>query len=1229
MLKALRNHNKNLFDLFEEIEQKVVNPTVYIHLAYHIYLENFLKDFSDNKKLYKDPARKKYIDLIKSQEMIALLKRIDAYDATLLEQLRLDANTVKHEYYKNNQYDLSEEVLARLFGYIIELTTKALKHMKYQIKEPLDKTYFYQLQKEASKQVVTEKLIDNMNHVLNNKESEINQLNDKINHYKQEIDALKQPLSYQDILKNLNTKRTAITNQIETNELKLNELSVSFKDANDNNERDKISKEIKEVKALNQSLVEEREALLEKIESTSINIDNDKYQLMINKYKTLKEQSEAQIKALKNALYKLKGDKFRIETLNKSNDYASQAHVKKLLENFKQHINIPSSYKENNPFIIHNVTEGKIHSEYKSFYAVIHNLLIRNQVIKPSTELLSRDFNDDDLVKIYQIQMAYLVLLKHQNLSDEQWAFNIKSDDEHLFMHAFEDLMNWVEKLTTLAARKFKKPKLIFNQDGLEIKFNAIPNDLEIIYINESNNQKQPVLWIEEPIDYFISPNTHEPILKAILKDIFGFNQFRTGQTDIISNYLNGNNTLGILPTGGGKSLTYYISVLLQPQLALIIAPINSLIKDQIRKLTKDFKIDRVANITSDSKDKEKALKQFSSMQSLFTFASPERAQNKTFRKTLSYLSEQKALSTIILDEVHCLSEWGHDFRVSYLMLSHTFNAFLKKPRFLGLTATASVNVVKDLLVELSINNTNNIIESENLKRDNLNFQIVKFPDKETLINKIIELVQTMEKKKKGSAIVFAKTHSESKYGDTLTVWDLQNNIERHNIKKTNVFYGDLKDYQDAFMNNDFHTLIATKAFGMGIDKPDIRLTIHAGIPSAKENFYQEAGRAGRDQLESNCFLFTYDDSAYQERINKALNINTPIKVLKKITDELSFKTDLSTNLFFLTKDLLEPEEEAKETNILLIKLKKSNPVEASSNDKKTERILYILHKLGIVDNWTVKYARGRKSFTVDFNHFFNDFSHIKQCAIDYILNYPFENDQYIERIESFQDFNDFIPLVTEVRTWYHENFIRNTRMQLRNIYEFVHQSDYTQYEIYNSLNYKSMNNSNAIQKDLESYFNIKSLLKGKNQKIDLLFKDQKHFDVVQYIFKQKEKDLNQLKIKLERLLESYSTSKTTLLMSLLHLRRGSFESDRNGKELFEFAVEKMTQQEYQSMLDGLNLFYSDLPTSNKLILLNTLDENNDHYIDTLINEHETCEILNSFIALKIDKQLAKIWKEQ
>ncbi|MFC0525035.1 DNA helicase RecQ [Pontibacillus salicampi] len=324
-----------------------------------------------------------------------------------------------------------------------------------------------------------------------------------------------------------------------------------------------------------------------------------------------------------------------------------------------------------------------------------------------------------------------------------------------------------------------------------------------------------------------------------ILEQYFGFTTFRQGQEKIIENVLNGQHALGIMPTGGGKSLCYQIPGLVLDGTAVIISPLISLMKDQVDSLTSLGIPATYINSSLSWEEQYDRLQQASQGTYQFIYVAPERFDSDGFIRVL----RSTKLSLIAFDEAHCISQWGHDFRPSYRSVVQQIQKIGSLPQIMALTATATKEVTEDIKRLLTIQEEH--VVNTGFARDNLHFRIVKGQEKHDFIQGYIQ------SRSNESGIIYASTRKDV---DRLHQW-----LTREGYKVDKYHAGlseeQRKAAQNSFIQEETTIMVATNAFGMGIDKSNVRYVIHYALPMNIESYYQEAGRAGRDGEPSDCIL--------------------------------------------------------------------------------------------------------------------------------------------------------------------------------------------------------------------------------------------------------------------------------------------------------------------------------------------------------------------------------------
>ena len=832
----------------------------------------------------------------------------------------------------------------------------------------------------------------------------------------------------------------------------------------------------------------------------------------------------------------------------------------------------------------------------------------------------------------FQILIVQLCLNGVLSLNDSEWRIAINNHETNGYEeNAIKDVFLWLKNLCVLAGIEYKEPEVNITQTSqlASFKDNAVKIDFSLyekitplseiytdrIYVRNGWDQGRDFFRLRtaERINYHIEDfandkqleaaelNPRRVALRFMLKNLYGFDSFRPGQERIVMNALRGRTTIGVLPTGSGKSLCYQLAVFLQPCVSFCICPIKSLMIDQNANL-KERGIQHTAYLSSDltGEERDKVQENFARRRYLCIFVSPERFQVEEFRKYLDEMSVRHHVTFgyAVLDEVHCLSEWGHSFRVSYLNLVKTIRRYCKDAVLLGLTATASFNVLKNILIEFEMEDKRDVISIPSFTRPELSFKVVTLEnDKE---KNALEYYKEFNKPAK-SDWDYCKGYNSSKYAELKKIlnryigfyhdilkpngkvtrcgliftvyvngdhgcFDLSRKLAKEYKEDIRSFSGEKpkgfdeeeygqfsiykKQVQDDFKDNRFALLSATKAFGMGIDKPNVRYTIHYGIPNSLESLYQEAGRAGRDKKSAECtVIYAKESMEFDKEVRARLSVNTKPSEIREFTNNktnFAKGADAFRQLALLSNESHDVEFElnyiddiveqyGRPNNVALIRAKRATEDDRTDTLQALQKEIYHLSLVGVVDDWTVDW----KLYAVKVH--FADYSvqSIYDRTEGYIRNY--DPDYRLNKSEYYKNPAEMtiagaVHTVSEIFLhWYADNILYTRRQALINVMEACDR-------------YKE-EGPEAFKDRMEAYFRLDDVSDILGTIAEQPRQVETWFDVLNVERITKKESAQGIIMNLNRFLESFQANVgLNYISGILHLIEHHFD-DPNGKE--------------------------------------------------------------------------------
>lgn len=719
-------------------------------------------------------------------------------------------------------------------------------------------------------------------------------------------------------------------------------------------------------------------------------------------------------------------------------------------------IHIPCDIESDCGFTIYGLKRNLIcKNQNAAIYALIYNFLTRSS--KPNIKDISAHIKESEqslssYIKIYRASILILNLIRNNYVSNTLIELSCEENDKLALTYAVDLINAYAKIFCNIADIKYTQLQIEINQmSHLYVSLAKDEKYKNGIYceVNTSFTTNARELWYCHNIKYNLT-NRHLSYLEKFFHIISPFENFKEGQFEVLKAMLNSDNSsICIMPTGSGKSLIYYLASLLQPLPLFVVAPTEILIKDQIRNLKKFYNIDNVAHLNFLEGTNFRNFEIRNSLNYLTPMTLQNRDLLSSFRGINTgthkiYVStsgeaptqqdeclvkDSSLIYRVVIDEIHCLSNWCHDYRPEYLMLSRFLNKYLSRVKIWGFTATASLTVIEDIQQQLNIK-PSDIFSPISFDKYNLHYKFLCANSKDDMINTLRRIVSKLLKNNE-RAIVFTKSDSDAKQIAIL-------------INQAAVFSSNSLETYQSFVDNKSKILVTSKELGVGIDLPNVSSTIHFGLPLSKYEYVQEIGRAGRANEEATSYVIYLKNSP--DNIPVALlNRDTKIEELTSFLLQRRYVNNDYTLIYkALTNDFLSKEalyEQLLELYKKFPKFGHTSKLFTWDNLENAKRNLYMLYVTGSIYDWHTyshdSSSNGIKIF-IDINHTAtidpNALAEMKKKITNYFI--AMKSDQfYKEKVSQSNTPEEIIKTYTD---WYYNKYLYTQNEQFLDMYDFI-----------------------------------------------------------------------------------------------------------------------------------------------------------------------------------------------
>lgn len=669
------------------------------------------------------------------------------------------------------------------------------------------------------------------------------------------------------------------------------------------------------------------------------------------------------------------------------------------------------------------ILKSNINVYENSIYSIIYGILTRRRIPKRNLFIKKAELDlgiKINIVKVINFELLILMMIKNGYFK-EKVNIKISFADEIYFKVAFNDIQNYVEIITNLTKKSIEKPCFQFSEEGYDLTSGAKKfieySTIDIrAFESEDWNASRPNYNIDIKSD-------DKKLMIYLLEDLFGYKDFQNGQLESIATNLNSiENSITILPTGFGKSLIFYFCALMVPGTTLVVTPTKILMEDQIRNLDNEFGIVNVFGFLSDNLYPEQI-----SFYKLAYCSSFQFVVEESFEKIISYNYNNK-FSNIVIDEIHTLSSWSHDFRAEYLMLLDLVKTNFPSSTLMGFTATATYRVIKEIMGEIGINEERIVTISNKIHNSFVyDFITTKESEKPDKLLKLISHILLNRERINDKIIIFTSDQSNS----LKIVKYIEKNLHLY------VSYIDFEgttSYSE-FVDGEIPILVASSDLGIGINLKDIKYSIHFDLPKSMSHYIQEIGRVSRDLRTCYSYVLYEPKSSLSSLDIKLLDFTTTQEEIYHILTDKDHKNEKSsvrnafTSLFNTVNSI---EGAVKITEVYMNFAGQTIKIGRKPNLTN----FYVLYLIGVVYQWHFVSIDHNDIITVSSKKMNLNLSQSKNRLLEYLKKVG-NQFKYIDKINNSNTFTDLLRVY--FTWWYNEylSFIRESLVKIIDFFEY------------------------------------------------------------------------------------------------------------------------------------------------------------------------------------------------